>query len=523
MNSQNQILADLYALSSKVLQYENKSLQERAKKLIPLEKITLQTEQAQRVIQTEIKKKQLAKENETHVAELFVFYLMKWFKEEFFTWVDKLDCELCNGPTVSKAQTYHPLSRERIEIFYCVECCVETRFQRFNTISDLLDSRRGRCGEWANCFTFLCRVLGYQARYIHDLTDHAWTEIYSPSQQRWIHCDPCEVKMDSPLLYEKGWGKKLTYVLAASCEEVQDVTWRYTGDFTSTLQRRHLVSEVELIRTILEINKTRQASLSPPRRHWLLQQSVAELAQFLTPPSGQDSDGSGSEYGGRISGSLQWRMERGETGPGLNSQEGYTFQILDTDFVNNTFTLEYCPARDAYFKNKPFNSNPNRGQEDLPSQFLTSWSKGVFSRDNVFRKVESDWKMVYLCRTENSAENSSSAGRIKWKLNLSGLSKPVARVEVYVRCALYENGHLTWTVASDKQEETKLLNGQEKEDTLVKLTSLSFSASQYITIDCVLAGGRGSLAWQHAQLFRSSSDPRRIASAACPFLIRVTV
>ncbi|KAL1449027.1 hypothetical protein WDU94_000268 [Cyamophila willieti] len=263
MFSQNEIVANLYALASKVLQYEDKSLQERAKKLIPLERITIQTERAQREIQAEIKKKQTAEESETHVAELFIFHLMKWFKEEFFTWVDNLDCEKCGGPAVSRGQTLlHAVSQERIEIFYCIVCCVETRFQRYNSISDLLESRRGRCGEWANCFTFLCRALGYQARYIHDLTDHAWTEIYSPTQNRWIHCDPCEVQMDSPLLYEKGWGKKLTYVLAASWEEVQDVTWRYTGDFASTLQRRNLVSEVELMRTILNINKTRYISIN---------------------------------------------------------------------------------------------------------------------------------------------------------------------------------------------------------------------------------------------------------------------
>lgn len=34
------------------------------------------------------------------------------------------------------------------------------------------------------------------------------------SEQRWLHVDPCEAAVDSPLVYEAGWGKKLTYVVA---------------------------------------------------------------------------------------------------------------------------------------------------------------------------------------------------------------------------------------------------------------------------------------------------------------------
>ena len=44
--------------------------------------------------------------------------------------------------------------------------------------------------------------------------------MYSAAQRRWLHCDPCEDTCDKPLMYEVGWGKKLSYILAFSKDEV---------------------------------------------------------------------------------------------------------------------------------------------------------------------------------------------------------------------------------------------------------------------------------------------------------------
>jgi peptide-N4-(N-acetyl-beta-glucosaminyl)asparagine amidase len=131
----------------------------------------------------------------------------------------------------------------RVEEYECQQCHSRERFPRYGDPSVLLDpeNRRGRCGEWANVFALMCRSLGLDTRYVVDWTDHVWTEYYSDRLGKWVHLDSCEAAFDTPLVYESGWGKKLTYCIAFSIDEAVEVgraTFERTSRFDTPTTRQ---------------------------------------------------------------------------------------------------------------------------------------------------------------------------------------------------------------------------------------------------------------------------------------------
>ncbi|XP_030269017.1 peptide-N(4)-(N-acetyl-beta-glucosaminyl)asparagine amidase isoform X2 [Sparus aurata] len=307
-----------------VMLYENPELQQKARSIIP----------HQQLFSTAQDKLTEAKEADPdcHLAieDFLVLELLRWFKQDFFSWVDCLPCGRCGGPT-KNSSSLSPTTddvrwgAQRVENHYCQSCSFSTRFPRYNNPEKLLETRRGRCGEWANCFTLCCRALGLEARYIWDSTDHVWTEIYSVSQRRWLHCDSCENVCDKPLLYEVGWGKKLAYILAFSKDQVVDVTWRYSCKHTEVLSRRTRVQEAWLLHTINGLNASRQQSLSPDKKKQLTERLLVELVEFISPKKPKPG-----ELGGRNSGSLAWRLARGET-RGVDTGTSTQVYIARTD------------------------------------------------------------------------------------------------------------------------------------------------------------------------------------------------
>lgn len=172
-------------------------------------------------------------------------HLAHWFKHTFFTFVHKVPCNNCGSNDTTMAGAARPNLLEqsgganRVEVHSCSSCGAYTRFPRYNAPQVLLTTRRGRCGEASNLAGQLLRAAGFDVRHVAAVEDHVWIEARENSATRFVHFDPCENAIGKPLMYERGWGKRFTYIIAASKTHVADVTKSYCKAWNDeTLHRR---------------------------------------------------------------------------------------------------------------------------------------------------------------------------------------------------------------------------------------------------------------------------------------------
>lgn len=461
LTTKNNFLKDISSTSLAVLKFEDQNLQRKALDKLSPENIELFTN---------------LNKNNTDLLyhEKNMLKLMRWFKESFFKWFDKPKCQFCYSSTKFKGLN-HDITEENVkyaEIYECENCNLITDFKRYSICEQLLNTREGRCGEWANCFTLFCRALGWEARLVVDKTDHVWTEVWSIQQNRWIHCDPCETALDKPLLYEKGWGKKLSYVLAYSNEEVQDVTWRYTENSNNVLRRRTLCSEIELLNTILSLSDQRTNHLTLLRRKYLAKRRLNECIELLFQPKSINDD----NYEGRTSGTLEWRLAREEI-----QCKQFIWTPTETEIINKKFELKYSTAMDKYIHD---------------NIICEGWQNGVYSYSSLFRKEELDWKRVYLCREINCDRST-----IEWRFDFSSSGLIVQDIKLTYTTALFDSGQVEWKIFGNDVSVNLPVIEHIQEIVIDKI-----NGSNFVTLSASLFGGSGEIAWQHSQIFRQSID-----------------
>jgi len=452
--------------------YENITAQQKALSVMPLNSL-------KKSARTKFEAAKLGNPtvSEDLYDDILLLEMKEWFKTDFFSWVDSPLCPSCSSPTQSSGMCSPTMQEQqdgagKVEGYKCVQCGLEVRFPRYHSKPEkLLETRRGRCGEWANCFVLCCRALGFDTRHVVDWTDHVWAEVWSKAEQRWLHVDPGET-VDKPLVYEAGWGKKLTYVVAFSKEEVQDVTWRYSKDHAATKQRRSLVRPKWLIRNILELTKKQQSRLLEEEKARLLNRRLTECLEMLTPRSVGEGD-----RVGRQTGSLAWRLARGEVG---GRDQEYVFTPTKEEVEKKVMEVQYDCSEDKYLRT---------GRVMVKEGFMS----GVFSSKNVARKVEADWNMVYVARVEGNCDK----GEVTWKFKMQE-GMVVRRVRLVVGSSCYEDGVVVWQLCGGS---ACLLPAPGQE-----LDTEQLAGSQEITLAARLGGGRGDTAWQHTQLFRCPRD-----------------
>jgi hypothetical protein len=122
-----------------VLTYEDQSLQAQALRTIPVEEI-----------------RRLAAEEPGALGprDAVARQLLSWFKHRFFKWVNNEACASCGSASTRGTGGARPNAQEAahgagvVELYQCNECSATTRFPRYNNPGKLLETRKGRCGEW---------------------------------------------------------------------------------------------------------------------------------------------------------------------------------------------------------------------------------------------------------------------------------------------------------------------------------------------------------------------------------------
>lgn len=264
--------------------------------------------------------------------DFLVLETLRYFREDFFKWVDKPKCPVCTDSvnvTLVNASRFpkgvpNPDEISIIENYNCNTCDTKVEFKRLNNPVSLLKTRSGRCGEWVNCFLLILHALiqpnQNRLRYIWNAEDHVWCEYYSLLLKRWIHLDPCENAFDNPHLYCDNWGKKMSLVIGINDGYIVDLSLKYITEdkriekslSDSTLTR--LINFVNYEKLIRYYNDYIQTTAVEEKLSALYSQVIVIRNQEKLDIKGKEKPTKTDVPKGRQSGSAEWTSSRGEGG-----------------------------------------------------------------------------------------------------------------------------------------------------------------------------------------------------------------
>ena len=169
--------------------------------------------------------------------------------------------------------------------------------------------------------------------------------------------DSCEGKIDEPCMYEKGWGKKLNFVFGIGSDSVFEITKRYTRNFHSSEfhQRRASCLSISIdsaqlnsivLNAVNSVDSFLKSSASAARINELHRRKSVEKEFFEINQTIPWSDDGMSE--GRISGSLSWKLSRGEAGDLTKQVKNHEEKKNDGEVVLLEPFLVTFPGKDMH-------------------------------------------------------------------------------------------------------------------------------------------------------------------------------
>lgn len=245
----------------------------------------------------------------------------------------------------------------------------------------------------------------------------------------------------------------------------------------------------------IRVKRWKALNISADRKLVLQKRICKELLELMI-----ERKESESESQGRTSGSLAWRLSRGETG---KTFEQNVIKPTKNEIQSNHIHIQYSPSKDEY---KRLSDNSK----------ISGWKKMLFECENVFKKEEHDWKMVYLARNPGK-----SSGKVSWKFDLTDVKGTIKELNIKAHHKTFHNGQVTWSVSSEEDTRHVLGNFFIIKYTIHNLLGINTfftpsagiedtNANEFsrgkncVTLTALLSDGHGDTAWQHAQLFRSA-------------------
>lgn len=111
--------------------------------------------------------------------------------------------------------------------------------------------------------------------------------------------------------------------------------------------------------------------------------------------------------------------------------QGNTFKLTPKEISSLQFNIRYSCAKDSYQR---FIYD---GTNKLVTENLNTWESGTYLSKNILRKIEADWKMAYLARTEET-----DLAKIVWKFDFQESFLVIKSIKLRFDAKVYENGNI---------------------------------------------------------------------------------